>query len=176
MYPSLVPQFLGPMSELVVLPLQHFILKKCCSGWLGMWEVTFTWYRFPETSPVCFLGRFIKELKGGGGDLITHEVLVGPFDRLKYFLIWSCRVRVTQLWLCVLVGCGNGCAFQKDRSCKPWVCVVDSNYLNSALFDRHNVLTAHINSVFSEMLVSTFGACASQDKVYRVVLKVKLYI
>lgn len=42
MYPSPVPQFLGPMSELVVLPVQHFILKKCCSGWLGMWEVTFT--------------------------------------------------------------------------------------------------------------------------------------
>lgn len=125
---------------------------------------------------MCFLGGFIKELKGGGGDLITHEVLVGAFDRLKYSLIWSCRVRVTQLWLCVLVGCGNGCEFQKDRSCKPWVCVVDSNYLNSALFDRHNVLTAHISSEFSQMLVSTFGARAFQDKVCHVFLKVKLYI
>lgn len=79
-------------------------------------------------------------------------------------------------WLCVLVGCGNSCEFQKDKPCKPWVCVVDSIYLNSALFDRHNVLTAHISSVFSQMLVATFGACAFQDKVNHIFLKVKLYI
>lgn len=33
---------------------------------------------------MCFFSGFIKELKGDGGDLIAHEVLVGPFDRLKY--------------------------------------------------------------------------------------------
>lgn len=126
--------------------------------------------------PCVFLGGSIKELKGGGGDSIAHEVLVGPFDRLKDSLIWSCRVRVSQLWLCVHVGCGNCCEFQKDRSCKPWVCVVDTIYLNSGLFDRPNVLTAHISSVFSQMLVDTFGARAFQDKVYHVFLKVKLYI
>lgn len=132
--------------------------------------------QFLETSLVFFLGEFIKELKGGGGDPIAHEVLVGPFDRLKDSLIRSCRVRATQLWLCLRVGCGSCCEFQKDRSCKPWVCVVDSIYLNSALFDRHNVLTAHISPVFSQMLVDTFGARAFQDKIYHVFLKVKLCI
>lgn len=124
---------------------------------------------------MCFLGGFIKELEGGGGDSIAHEVLVGPFDRLKDSLIWSCRVRVTQLWLCVCVGCGNFCEFQKDRSCKPWVCVVDSIYLNSALFDHHNILTAHISCVLTDA-GGYFGAYAFQDKVYYVFLKVKLYI
>lgn len=141
-----------------------------------MWELTFTCCRLPETSPVCFLGGFIRELKGGGGDTVAREVLVGLFDRLKNSLIRSCRVRATQLWLYVLVGCGNCYEFQKDRNCKPWVCVVDSVYLNSALFDRHNVLTARISSAFSQMLVDTFGACAFQYKVYHVFLKVKLYI
>lgn len=125
---------------------------------------------------MCFLGGFIRELKGGRGDSIAHEVLVGPFDRLKNSLIRSCRVKATQLWLCALEGCGNCCGFQKDRNCKPWVCVVDSIYLNSALFDRHNVLAAHISSAFSQMLVDTFRARAFQYKVYHVFLKVKLYI
>lgn len=125
---------------------------------------------------MCFLGGFIRELKGGLGESIAHEVLVGPFDRLKNSLIRSCRVKATQLWLCVLEGCGKCCGFQKDRNCKPWVCVVDSIYLNSALFDCHNVLTAHISSVFSQMLVDTFRVCAFQYKVYHVFLKVKLYI
>lgn len=40
----------------------------------------------------------------------------------------------------------------------------------------HNVLTAYIGSVFSQMLVNTFGVCVFQDKVYHVFFKVKLCI
>lgn len=88
-----------------------------------------TWYRLPKTSPVCPLAGIIKELKGGGGELTARGAFGGLFDGMKYSQTWSCRVRVTQLWFCVVVGCGNCFELLKDRNCKPRVRVVDSIYL-----------------------------------------------
>lgn len=87
-----------------------------------------TWHRLPETSPVHSLAGIIKDFKGSGGELAESRVLGGLFDGMKYSQTRSCRVRVTQLWFCVAVGCGNCFELLKDRNCKPRVRVVDSIY------------------------------------------------